>query len=481
MIRYDLLCFEGLSLALRTFLGLQTYPIYTLSESEYSLTVHKSTAQVREYGVAAVLRGIHFTQRSYDSFIGLQEKIHQNLGRQRTLVSIGTHDLDKTQGPYTYEALPPEDISFVPLNQTRKMNGRELVAFYDETDPRHIGRYLHIIRDAPVYPVMLDARRQVLSLPPIINSEYSKIDLRTRNIFIDITATDLTKMDIALNIITTMFAMHLDTPFTIEPVQVVSVHNNLTRITPNLQPRIFNVSVSYLNSCTGLDNSPDRITQYLKKMCLQAETTSKTDVLKVTVPVTRADVLHQCDVMEDYAVAYGFNSLPRAGPERAATTGQAFPLNKLTDIVRQEVALSGWTEVLPLILCSTEENFDLLRRKDDGSTAVRLANPKTFEYQVVRTTLLPGLLKTIRENKSHSLPLKIFEVSDIVVKDASKERASRNERRLAAIWTGLTSGFEIVQGLLDRVMVMLQIDALSVTNGTVGYWIEESNGRILRR
>jgi len=77
-----------------------------------------------------VLQGIRFTQDRYDSFIALQDKLHQNLCRQRTLVSMGTHDLDTVKGPFTYEALPPEEIVFAPLNQEKVMNGKELMEFY---------------------------------------------------------------------------------------------------------------------------------------------------------------------------------------------------------------------------------------------------------------------------------------------------------------------------------------------------------------
>lgn len=151
--------------------------------------------------------------------------------------------------------------------------------------------------------------------------------------------------------------------------------------------------------------------------------------------------------------------------------------------------MAGWVEVMPLILCSHDENFAWLNRKDDGETAVKLANPKTLEYQVVRTTLLPGLLKTIRENKKHSVPIKIFEVSDVAFKDVSLERKSRNEKHFAAAWYGKTSGFEIVHGLLDRLLLMLKSAFLTheeglegkklnyeVTNEASkadGYWIEE--------
>ena len=89
------------------------------------------TENIREFVSGAILRNIKFTQERYESFIALQDKLHQNLARQRTLVAIGTHDLDTVQGPFTYEALPLEKIEFVPLNQTKKMNGAELMKFYE--------------------------------------------------------------------------------------------------------------------------------------------------------------------------------------------------------------------------------------------------------------------------------------------------------------------------------------------------------------
>jgi phenylalanyl-tRNA synthetase beta chain len=145
--------------------------------------------------------------------------------------------------------------------------------------------------------------------------------------------------------------------------------------------------------------------------------------------------------------------------------------------------MAGWSEVLPLILCSHDENFAWLNRKDDGNTAVKLANPKTTEFQVVRTSLLPGLLKTIRENKAHSVPMKIFEVSDVAFKDMSLERKSRNERHFAAAFYGKSSGFEVVHGLLDRVMSMLKsafiIAEEGLDNPAIGdsqYFIQELDG-----
>jgi phenylalanyl-tRNA synthetase beta chain len=128
------------------------------------------------------------------------------------LVAIGTHDLDTVQGPFTYEALPPEKIEFVPLNQKISMNGEQLVKFYE--NDRNLGKYLHIIKDSPVYPVIYDSKRVVCSLPPIINGNHSKITLNTKNVFIDITATDKTKLEIVNHIMVSMFSQYCSKPFT---------------------------------------------------------------------------------------------------------------------------------------------------------------------------------------------------------------------------------------------------------------------------
>jgi phenylalanyl-tRNA synthetase beta chain len=481
--RYDMLCFEGISMALKIFLEKCPTPKYSLAAPArgeiQSITVSKETMRIRPYVSGAILRNIKFDQARYDSFIALQDKLHQNLARQRSLVAIGTHDLDTLKGPFTYEALPPKEIKFAPLNQTKEMDGEELMAFYEKD--KHLSRYLPIIRDSPVYPVIYDANRTVCSLPPIINGNHSKISTQTTNVFIECTATDATKVEIVINIIVAMFSQYTSEKFTCEPLSIISPHNKQSRQVPDLTPRSTTAEISYINSCTGLKQNATDICAALTRMSYHARpSTTSEDQVDVDIPPTRADVLHQADIMEDVCIAYGFNNLPRSFPSKSGTVAQPLPINKLSDILRLEAAMAGWSEVLPLILCSHDENFAFLNRKDDGTTAVRLANPKTAEYQVVRTTLLPGLLKTIRENKHHSVPIKIFEVSDVAFKAPELERKSRNERHFAAAWYGKTSGFEIVHGLLDRLMTMLKSAFVTKEDGLemedakgMQYWIEE--------
>lgn len=475
--RYDMLCIGGIAQALNEFLGNSESPKYTLNpvKPEISLTIKESTLPIRQYAASAILRNVVLDERSYESFIALQDKLHSNLCRNRTLVAIGTHDLDTLTPPFTYEALAPKDINFIPLNQTKEINGEELMEFYEKD--KNIGKFLHIIKDSPVYPVMLDANRTVASLPPIINSDHSKISLNTRNVWIDVTGTDKTKTEIVINQLVAMFSRYCKTPFEIEPVQIISEHNGETRVCPNVTPRTAQAEIPYINSCVGLDYSGEEISKLLKKMSLDASTsTSDKEIIDVKIPITRSDILHQCDIMEDVAIAYGYDNLKKTKPQQTESLVAApLPVNKVADILRLASSQAGYLEVMPLTLSSHDENFGWLKQKDDGTTAVKLENPKTIEYQVVRTTLLPGILKTIKENRKHSLPIKVFECGDIVLKDDKLERGAFNQRNWAAIYAGKTSGFEMVQGLLGKIMQTMRTPWLEKPQEDKrrGYWIEE--------
>jgi len=123
-------------------------------------------------------------------------------------------------------------------------------------------------------------------------------------------------------------------------------------------------------------------------------------------------------------------------------------------LIREGIAQAGFMEVLTFALISRDENFKMMGLVDDDKTAVTLANAKAQEFQLVRTSLLPGLLKVLFSNLAYPLPIKIFELSDVAVLDSSRDVGSRNVRRLGALYTGTTSGFEVVHGLLDRLMAL---------------------------
>jgi len=119
---------------------------------------------------------------------------------------MGTHDLSKIQGPITYEALPPKDIVFQALKQSESMDANAL--FDVLRNDVKMKKFLPIIENFDRYPVFYDKTRQVLSLPPIINSERTKITLDTTDVFIEITGTDLPKTKVCLAILAAQFSEH---------------------------------------------------------------------------------------------------------------------------------------------------------------------------------------------------------------------------------------------------------------------------------
>ncbi|KAJ3590780.1 hypothetical protein NHX12_008729 [Muraenolepis orangiensis] len=461
--RYDLLCLEGLARGLQVFTNKMDAPRYQrvspASGEPQRLIVTQETAAVRPHAVAAVLRNISFTPERYDSFIELQEKLHQNVCRKRTLVAIGTHDLDSISGPFTYTAKAPAEIRFKPLNQTKESTAVELMSLY-KTDS-HLRHYLHIIEDQPAYPVIYDSNGVVLSMPPIINGDHSKISLKTKNVFIECTATDLTKAKIVLDMMVTMFSEYCAMAFTVEEVEVVCPDGS-SCMYPELAYRTESVSSDFINRQVGIKESSESISRLLTKMCLRSWVTGTGDQIQVEIPPTRSDVIHACDIMEDAAMAYGFNNIPRTTPRTYTVAHQfikfiKFPLNKLTELLRQDLAAAGFTEALNFALCSQEDISDKLRKKISETKAAHIANPKTAEFQVARTTLLPGLLKTIAANRKMPLPLKLFEISDVVLKDETKDVGAKNSRRLCAVYYHKSPGFEVIHGLLDRAMQLLEV------------------------
>jgi phenylalanyl-tRNA synthetase beta chain len=219
------------------------------------------------------------------------------------------------------------------------------------------------------------------------------------------------------------------------------------------------VDTAYVNGMLGLDLSPADVARHLRSMQLDAQPSSSgSGVVTVRVPVVRSDVLHACDVAEDVAIAYGYNNVPVKVPA-TYTPGRELPLNQLTELLRLEAAMAGYTEVLTWALTSRAEAFDMMRVKDDpaGGGAVGVGNPATAEFEIARPALLPSVLKTLGANKAEELPIRLFEISDVVLLDPAASVGARNERRLAAVVCNREAGFEVIHGLLNRLMEVLGV------------------------
>ena len=476
--RYDLLCLEGLALALRIFLEKQKMPdikpINVLPENERQLIVYDSVNDVRPIGLCAILRDINFTDEMLKSFMDLQDKLHNNICRGRKLVSMGTHDLDTVKGPFTYRALEPEHIHFVPLNREEEVNGDGLMTLLKD-DPK-LGKYLDLLKGKKKYPVMMDSNGIIMSLPPIINSQHTKMTLNTHNVLLDITGTDLTKCEIVLNTLIAMFSVYCKNPFTVEEIKVINEKTGESKIYPDLTPRKFKVDVKYLQTITGIyDIIPEKIIQLLEKMELKAKIINPQEI-EVSAPITRSDILHPCDIAEDLAISYGYNNIKKQLAQ-TKTHGMQQPYNKLTDLFRDEMAMGGYTEFLTMALLSKEDMFTNLLSEEKDDKTVEISYSKTKEFQYMRSSLIPGILKSIEGNKANALPFKIFEISDVVETNEESEVGAVNRRKLCFAYTNTSSAMEIIQGMVDLLMKKIGL-CFNSDNVEKKYTIKKSENKI---
>eukprot|EP01071_Lankesteria_metandrocarpae_P004424 Lankesteria_metandrocarpae@DN3539_c0_g1_i1.p1 len=487
--RTDLLCREGIGIALSCFLQKCQPPVFKHSskpDPTQRITVKASVSSIRPYMLGAILRDLQFDSASYASFIDLQDKLHHNICRRRVLVSVGTHDLDCIQGPYTYEALPSNEFSFRPLYGDKDVDGDGMVQLLESH--AQLKQYLHLVRGKGKYPVVLDSRRRVCSAPPIINSEFSKITINTKNVFIDVTAKDRTKATIVLNTLIAAFSFHCKQPFTVEPVEVVYAddHEQLPGCTfccPDLTNRRVPFSLSYVQTLTGIPASDLPVAKAIELLSRMMITTTTEDgkdasddrTLIAHVPITRSDILHPCDLAEDIAVAYGFNRIPQSS---AFTSANTLDVNKLSDKLRNIIVASGFHECLTWGLLSIADSYDNLRRcRPDSSKneslslptidyctdklPVTVGNPKAKEFEMLRHSLLPSLLKSINHNRHQELPMRFFEIGDIAFVDKSNPIGASNARHCAAVFANNAgSGLEEVHGLLDFVLKKLGLCAV---------------------
>lgn len=244
-------------------------------------------------------------------------------------------------------------------------------------------------------------------MPPMINSEPTKLTVNTKNVFVDVTGMDSTKTKLVLTTIITMFSMYCKEPFSIESVVLENEADGTKVDYPTLVPTVLKSSLQYLNNLAGINISVDEVKKLLFKFGMETEITNSTD-LTITVPVSRTDVLHPCDIAEDLAIAYGYNKIEKIKP-KTISSGYQQPNNKLADLTRLEMAQNGYVECLTFTLLSKKDQFTNMEDKDwKEDEVVGIFAPKTPGFEVFRKSLIPGLLKTIESNITEQVQNKAY-------------------------------------------------------------------------
>jgi phenylalanyl-tRNA synthetase beta chain len=400
--RPDLLSEQGMARALSTFMDVKSgFKKYDVKKSGIKVIIDKSVKGIRPYTACAIVKGLRLTDEKIKEIIQIQEKLHVTYGRNRKKAAIGVYPLEHIKPPIFYKALHPEEIKFKPLDLNKDLTGSQILAIHPT------GReYGYLLEGKEKYPIFIDSKQNIMSMPPIINSNtIGKIMLTTKDVFIECSGFDFDYLHTCLNIIVTALADMGGQIYTVDLQYPEKKHT-----TPDLSGKEMKLDPGYVNKILGLELKESDLKKYLGRMGHDYKNK------KVRVPSYRADILHPIDLVEDITIAYGYENFRGTLSEFSATAHEK-PLEKFKNALREILLGTGFIEVKNYHLTNKDSQSKLMNYTID---AVELENSVTQEYNVLRAWITPSIMETLRNNKHYDYPQNIFEIGTVFKIDESQ-------------------------------------------------------------
>lgn len=438
--RPDNLSVEGVARSFKGFIGQEVgFPDYKVEESGEYVTVDEEVAAIRPYIGFAKIDNVDFSGDKLKYIMDFQENLHWVIGRDRKKVAIGIHNADVVNGPFKYIATPKDANAFVPLEKDSEMTPDEILTEHDKGKD-----YAHLIEDFDKYPLILDKDDNVLSMPPIINGELTKIKEDTHNIIVDVTGTDEKAVNQSLNIICSSFA---EVGGQIKSIEVK--YEDKTIVTPDLTPQEMNVHVDTANELIGgINLTAEDIKELLLKTRFDAEIISENEV-KAIIPSYRVDILHEVDIVENIAVQYHINDVVAKLPD-INTVAYENNWFKAESTIREVMIAMGFQEVMSLMLTNEEAHYEKMNQEEKPH--VQVARPITIDRTMIRTSLINSLMEFLEDNKHEDLPQKIFEIGDVLYLDETKENKTVSSKKLAAVVCHSSANFTEIKSIVSSVL-----------------------------
>lgn len=438
--RPDNLSVEGVARSFKGFIGQETgLPDYKVVPSNEEVTVEAEVAEIRPYIAFAKIDSVDFTGDKLKYIMDFQENLHWVIGRDRKKVAIGIHNADVVNAPFKYIATPKDANAFVPLEKDSEMTPDEILTEHDKGKD-----YAHLIENFDKYPLILDKDDQVLSMPPIINGELTKIKEDTHNIIVDVTGTDERAVNQALNIICSSFA---EVGGQIKSMEVK--YEDKTIISPDLTPQEMNVHVDTANELIGgTELTAEDIKGLLEKARFDAEILNDNEV-KAIIPAYRVDILHEVDIVENIAVQYHINAIEAELPN-INTVAYENNWFRAESTIREVMVGMGFQEVMSLMLTSEDAHYTKMNQEEKPH--VQVAKPITIDRTMIRTSLINSLMEFLEDNKHEDLPQKIFEIGDVLYLDETKENKTVSSKKLAGLICHSTANFTEIKSVVTSIL-----------------------------
>ncbi|OYT41854.1 phenylalanine--tRNA ligase subunit beta [Candidatus Pacearchaeota archaeon ex4484_26] len=438
--RPDLWSTTGIARELRGELGKERgLPDFKVKSSQYKVIVDDNLKGIRPLTVCAVLKNLKLDDAGIKQLIDLQEKLSENFGRQRKEAALGIYDADKIAWPIYYKAADPDKTKFIPLEMDKEITLRQILGKHEK------GRkYGHLLQGKKKYPIFIDAKKKILSMPPIINSnESGKITEKTKNAFIEVSGFSFRF------IVPCLLVMVAELAERGAKIESVSVHYKNKKITmPDYKPGKIEVDVDYCNKVLGMKLNAHEIKRLLEKRRHDAQVNHNR--IQVKYPAYRQDILHERDIIEDIAISYGYNKIKPVIP-RLATFGKQSKESEMQEKVASLLVGLDMQEVATFNLTNKDEQFKKMNLKE--MPVVEIKNPVSNLYSLLREWITPSLLAFLEKNKKARYPQKIFEIGTCVkVKEKGKEKHAEDITRVAIAITHKNANYTEARQILDYLL-----------------------------
>ncbi len=438
--RPDWLSEPGLARSLSSFIGVKTgLRQYKVAKERFQVVVERAVNAVRPFTACAVVKGLKLDDEKIREIIQVQEKLHATYCRNRKKAAIGIYPLEKIQFPISYTARKPQEIVFIPLESTRAMNASQLLAQHPA------GRaYAHLLEGQPKFPVFIDARGQVLSVPPIINSQMTgKVDSSTKDVFIECSGFDLRALKVLLNILVTMLA---DMGGRIVAVDV-KYSKKIT--TPDLAPRKMKVDIGAVSRLLGIDLKEAEAKKLLE--CMGYGYAAG----QALIPAYRTDVMHLVDLAEDIAIAYGYEKFRPEIP-RVATIGSADEFSEFQETIADFLVGLGMLEAMTYNISNAAVQTKAMNCHAD---VIELANSLTVDYNALRAWMLPSLMEVLKVNKMKDYPQKFFSTGTVFSNDPKTPTQVGEITKLAIVSAHPKADYTEIRQVVEYLLKVLGLNA----------------------
>ncbi len=257
------------------------------------------------------------------------------------------------------------------------------------------------------------------------------------------------------------------------------------------KPPLITLRVDQTNQFLGTHISKDEMSGYLKALEMEVEDVDN-HTLRVKPPSFRVDITREVDLFEEVARLFGFDKIPVTYPSFKPSDEREDPELMLRDQARSIMVGLGLTEVITYSFI-TPDSAEMIKAEEDSElrSFVRLLNPITMDQSVMRTSLVPGLLSTVKNNFFHNEEdLKLFEWGKVFIRKEG-EQQPLEKTLLAAVMTGRYRqkawyageryvDFYDIKGAVEVLLKGLGLDALGFRKGAGLPWYDnDSSATIL--